>query len=68
MIGAPASPASATPRTGWEHMDRAEALKWVHLDTPLVTDPLTAAAGTAVRQAALAFYSQVQQVLVRRDV
>ena len=42
-------------------MDRAEALRWVHYNTPLVTDPLTASAGEAVRQAALAFYSRVQQ-------
>ena len=42
-------------------MDREEALRWVHHNTPLVTDPLTVAAGAKVRQAALAFYSQVQQ-------
>ena len=45
----------------WEHMDRAEALRWVHHNVPLVTDPLTAALGAKVRQAALVFYSQVQQ-------
>ena len=45
----------------WIHMDREEALHWVHHNTPLVTDPLTAAAGATVRQAALKFYSQVQQ-------
>ena len=47
--------------TGWERMNRAEALQWVHHNSPLVTDPLTAAAGEQVRHAALAFYSQVQQ-------
>ena len=53
--------ATESSASGWTRMDRAEALRWVHYNTPLVMDPVTAGAGEAVRQAALAFYSRVQQ-------
>ena len=38
-----------------------EAMQWIHHDTPLVTNPITALAGTKVRQAALSLYSEIQQ-------
>ena len=47
--------------TGWEHMDRIEAMQWIHHDTPLVTNPITALAGAKVRQAALSLHSKIQQ-------
>ena len=47
--------------TGWEHMDRVEAMQWIHHDTPLVTNPITALAGAQVRQAALSLHSKIQQ-------
>ena len=46
----------------WEGAGRAEVLRWVHHDSPLVTNSSSAVQGREVRRAAFAFYSRMQQM------
>ena len=46
----------------WATASRADVLRWVHHNSPLVSDTGSAMAGREIRSAALAFYSRVQKM------
>ena len=46
----------------WERASRADVLRWVHHNSPLVTNSSSAMQGREVRRAAFAFYSRMQQM------